>query len=135
MRDFLDKNSQSFKDALKFCFENLYDNLDHLEIETISAIACIKKPVTNVELKYYLDDLDEIQLQQALNQLFNSSMLVAAIDNINEKLYSLTGIAEEYITSLRPVNKEFYQKIKGKQKQLQLLIENESKQKIIINMI
>lgn len=129
MRDFLDKNSQSFKDALKFCFENLYDNLDQLEVETISTIACIKKPVTNVELKYYLDDLDEIQLQQALNQLFNSSMLVAAIDTINEKLYSLTGIAEEYITSLRPVNKEFYQKIKGKQKQLQLLIEKESKQK------
>lgn len=52
MRDFLDKNSQSFKDALKFCFENLYDNLDSLEIDTISTIACIKKPVTNVELKY-----------------------------------------------------------------------------------
>ncbi|MEG1009379.1 MAG: NB-ARC domain-containing protein [Clostridia bacterium] len=129
MRDFLDKNSQSFKDALKFCFENLYDNLDDLEIDTISAIACIKKPVTNVELKYYLDDLDEIQLQQALNQLFNSSMLVAAVEGDNEKLYSLTGIAEEYITSLRPVNKDFYQKIKTKQKQLQLLIENERKQK------
>jgi LuxR family glucitol operon transcriptional activator len=129
MRDFLDKNSQSFKDALKFCFENLYDNLDSLEIDTISTIACIKKPVTNVELKYYLDDLDEIQLQQALNQLFNSSMLVAAIEGDNEKLYSLTGIAEEYITSLRPVNKDFYQKIKSKQKQLQVLIEKERKQK------
>ena len=129
MRDFLDKNSQTFKDALKFCFENLYDKLDTFEVDTISTIACIKKPVTNVELKYYLDDLDEIQLQQSLNQLFNSSMLVASTEKNNEKLYSLTGIAEEYITSLRPVSKEFYQKIKNKQTQLQRLLENERKQK------
>ncbi|WP_333641456.1 hypothetical protein TQH59_03705 [Acinetobacter johnsonii] len=40
MRDFLNKNSASFKEALKFCFENLYDRLDEYELKTILTIAC-----------------------------------------------------------------------------------------------
>ncbi|MCJ2317149.1 NB-ARC domain-containing protein, partial [Acinetobacter baumannii] len=129
MREFFNKNSSSFKEALKFCFENLYDNLSDFELKTISTIACLKKPVSNVELKYYLDDLDEIQLQQALNQLFNSSMLVSSSVEDSNKLYSLTGIAEEYIVSLRPVDKSFYILIKEKQKKLQNLVESERKEK------
>lgn len=128
MRDFLNKNSASFKEALKFCFENLYDRLDEYELKTILTIACLKRPVSNVELKYYLDDLDEIQLQQALNQLFNSSMLVSSAENTS-KLYSLTGIAEEYIGLLRPVDKDFYSSIKEKQKKLQQVVEFGSKEK------
>lgn len=128
IRDFLNKNSASFKEALKFCFENLYDKLDEYELKTILTIACLKRPVSNVELKYYLDELDEIQLQQALNQLFNSSMLVSSAENTS-KLYSLTGIAEEYIGLLRPVDKIFYSSIKEKQKRLQQMVEFESKAK------
>lgn len=128
MRDFLNKNSTSFKEALKFCFENLYDRLDEYETNTILTIACLKRPVSNVELKYYLDDLDEFQLQQALNQLFNSSMLVSTAENTS-KLYSLTGIAEEYIGLLRPVDKNFYTSIKEKQKKLQQMVEFDSKEK------
>lgn len=128
MSSSLDRNSQSFREALKFCFENLYDNLNEFEIKTISAIACIKKPITNVELKYYLDDLDEIELQQALNQLFNSSMLITMHNN-NEKVYTLTSIAEEYISTLRPVDNSFYARIKEKQRDLRKVIESDLKQK------
>ena len=55
-------------------------------------------------------------------------MLVSSAENTS-KLYSLTGIAEEYIGLLRPVDKDFYSSIKEKQKKLQQVVEFGSKEK------
>ena len=126
--DLLNKQSTTFKEALKFCFENLYDQLGDVETKAISVIACMHKPVSSVELRFFLNDSTEIEIEEALHQLHNSSMLVSSNDRFEPegRLFSLTGVAEEYINSVRPVTNEIYKLVKEKRKELQSILDNEN---------
>lgn len=126
--DLVNRAGETFQDALKFCFENLYDKLDSREAEVIAVIACNRKPISAVELRFLLDDLPEIQVEEALHQLHNSSMLVSVGDKSeqNGRLYALTDIAEEYINSVRPVSDALYQKVRLKKGELKSLIESDT---------
>ena len=126
----LNRDNSSFQDALKFCFENLYDRLGKVEILAISVIACLRKPVSAVELRFFLSGIPEIEIEEALHQLHNSSMLISTDNNDEEgQLYSLTGVAEEYINTIRPVEKEVYTEIKVKRKELQHILEDSNTKK------
>ncbi|WP_225602339.1 NB-ARC domain-containing protein [Pseudomonas sp. PDM03] len=118
--DLINKESVNFKDALRFCFENLYDKLGPIEARAISIIACLRKPVSAVELRFFLEDASEVSIEEALNQLYNSSMLESTLDASDQesRLYCLTGVAEEYINSVRPVPDDIYQLVKKKRKEL-----------------
>lgn len=124
--DLINKEGLSFKDALRFCFENLYDKLGGVETRVISIIACLRKPVSAVELRFFLDGEAEVKIEEALHQLHNSSMLESGVDaNDGEgRLYSLTGVAEEYMSSIRPVSEETYQMVKSKRKELQNILDS-----------
>lgn len=126
--ELINKKSANFQEALAFCFENLYDKLGDVEKQAISVIACIRKPVSAVELRFYLSGTNELQIEEALHQLHNSSMLVSNGEkNIQGgQVYSLTGVAEEYINSIRPVSNETYQKVKEKRKELQVIVDEAS---------
>ncbi|MEZ8484415.1 NB-ARC domain-containing protein [Vibrio splendidus] len=126
----INKENGSFQEALKFCFENLYDRLGDVEIQAISVIACLRKPVSAVELRFFLAGIDEIAIESALHQLHNSSMLISTGNSDEEgQLYSLTGVAEEYINTIRPVSGDIYKDVKGKRKELQSIIEESSAKK------
>lgn len=125
------KSSGSFQEALRFCFENLYDKLGEVEIYTISILACIRKPISAAELRFYMTEVSETDVIEAINKLHNSSMLIST-SNKNEQgseIYSLTSIAEEFIASIRPVSNEMYQIVQDKRKELHLIIQENSIQK------
>ncbi|MFB2758739.1 NB-ARC domain-containing protein [Shewanella xiamenensis] len=124
--DLLNKQTSSFQSALKFCFENLYDRLSELEKNAISVIACMRKSVSPVELRFILSDVEETDIEEALNQLHNSSMLISTENSIGQFSYSLTGIAEEYIKSIRPVAKDIYNLVKSKRSELRIISETTS---------
>jgi len=129
--ELINKRSGNFKDALCFCFENLYDRLSEIERKAISVIACLRRPVSAVELRFFLSNIEETKIEEALHQLHNSSMLISTGDKLSEGryLYSLTGVAEEYINTVRPVTNELYQEIKEKRKEIQNLISEANIQK------
>jgi len=126
--ELINKRSENFKDALCFCFENLYDRLSDNERKAISVIACLRKPVSVVELRFFLSDVPEIEIEEALHQLHNSSMLISTDDKSSEggHVYTLTGVAEEYINSVRPISNETYNEVKAKRKELQSIIASEN---------
>lgn len=126
--ELIDKRSDNFKDALCFCFENLYDRLSEVERKAIAVIACLRKPVSVVELRFFLSDIEEIKIEEALHQLHNSSMLISNDDKSSEggHLYTLTGVAEEYINGVRPISNEIYNEVKIKRKDLQSIIASEN---------
>lgn len=126
--DLLNKQSATFQDVLKYCFENLYDQLGVVETKAISVIACMHKPVSSVELRFFLSDTPEIEIEEALHQLHNSSMLVSNIDRVGQegRLFSLTGVAGEYINSVRPVTNEIYNLVKSKRRELQSIFDNDN---------
>jgi LuxR family glucitol operon transcriptional activator len=121
--ELLNKQASNFQSALKFCFENLYDRLSELEKNSISIIACMRKSVSPVELRFVLSDSKDTDIEEALHQLHNSSMLISTESSIGQLTYNLTGIAEEYIKSVRPVNKEIYNLVKSKRAELRLIAE------------
>jgi LuxR family glucitol operon transcriptional activator len=126
--DLINKDALSYKEALKFCFENLYDLLSSNEVEIIKTIACMRKNVSAVELRFILSDIDELELEEALHCLNNSSMLKSNIDPLDDndesKTYTLTDIASDYLNSVRPVDDEFFMKVKGKNKELRKHLED-----------
>lgn len=125
------KSTGNFKEALRFCFENLYDKLGKIEIYTISILACIRKPVSAAELRFYMTEVNETELIDAINKLHNSSMLISTSNKEDQEseIYNLTSIAEEFISSIRPVSNEIYQFVQEKKKELQLIIQENSIQK------
>ena len=129
--ELINKKTKNFQEAIAFCFENLYDQLGDVEKEAISVIACIRKPVSAVELRFYLSGINEIQIEEALHQLHNSSMLISSEDKQSQggQVYSLTGVAEEYINSIRPVSTDIYKKVKDKRKELQIIVDEANVQK------
>jgi len=126
--DVMDKKNTNFKDALRFCFENLYDRLGEMELLVISVIACMRRPVSAVELRFVLGEKPEVEIEEALHQLNNSSMLTSSGDRLEkeDQLYSLTGVAEEYINSIRPVTDDIYSLVKSKRKELQNILDQHS---------
>lgn len=129
--ELINKKTNNFQEALAFCFENLYDKLSEVEKEAISVIACIRKPVSAVELRFYLSGINDIKIEEALHQLHNSSMLISSEDKQSQggQVYNLTGVAEEYINSIRPVSTEIYKKVKAKRKELQIIVDEANVQK------
>lgn len=123
--DLINKRAGTFQDALKFCFENLYDCLSDVEVNVISAIACWRKPVSAVELRFILSDIDEVAVEEALSQLHNSSMLESSANYSDARTYALTGVASEFITSLRPVSPEIYNLVRQKKRELQSILDQQ----------
>lgn len=96
-------------------------------------MACVRKPISAVEIRYFIDDVSDIEIEGALHQLYNSSMLRSATDltgNSDEPIFSLTDVAEEYLHTIRPIPKEIYQLVKSKKSELQKIIDSEYQKKM-----
>uniref|UniRef100_UPI000AA6D766 tetratricopeptide repeat protein n=1 Tax=Pseudomonas amygdali TaxID=47877 RepID=UPI000AA6D766 len=112
--------------SLRFCFENLYDCLTEVEVEVIGVIACWRKPVSAVELRFILSDTNEVAVEEALSQLHNSSMLESNTDYSDSRTYALTGVASEFITNLRPASTAIYELVKRKKRELQVILDQQN---------
>ena len=126
--DLLNKESVSYQEALKFCFQNLYERLEPTELDIIKTIACLRNSVSAVELRFILEDRNELEIAEALHNLNNSSMLKSNMANQKEddgiKTYTLTNIANDYLTTVSPISDEFYAGVKQKHRQLKRHIES-----------
>ncbi|EGR0579839.1 tetratricopeptide repeat protein [Vibrio cholerae] len=115
--------SRNFKEALSFCFENLYEKLTDDERKIILVIACNSKPMTLVELRFFLDEMHHLVLEEAIHRLRNSSMLMASDeDKYEEPKFILTNVAESYLKSINAVTKDIYQLVKERRAKLRTII-------------
>lgn len=123
----IQKESISYQEALKFCFQNLYNNLSQVELEIIKTIACLRNSVSAVELRFILSNKEEIEIAEALHNLNNSSMLKSDSMIPKQKdgirTYTLTDIASDYLTSISPIDDAFYSEIRARNKELKRHIE------------
>ncbi|MFT4804951.1 MAG: LuxR family glucitol operon transcriptional activator [Psychroserpens sp.] len=125
--DLLNKQALSYQDALKFCFENLYDGLTEIELEIIQTIECLRNTVSAVELRFILSERGELEIAEALHNLNNSSMLKSEVPTTAQvegiRKYALTDIASEYLVAVKPIGDEFYSKVRQKNKELKKHLE------------
>jgi LuxR family glucitol operon transcriptional activator len=119
----INKDSSNFKEALSFCFENLYDKLTEDEKLIILIIACISKPLSLVELRFFLDDMHNIALEEVIHRLRNSSMLMSSEDDrFDEPKFILTNVADSYLKSINAITKEIYTLVKERRANLRTII-------------
>jgi LuxR family glucitol operon transcriptional activator len=124
--DLLNKEGETFEQALNFCFSGLYNQLQESEKKIISILACSRKPVSAVELRYILSALTETELEGSLNSLKNSSMLNVTSPIASEgRVYLLTEIADQYVKSNDLVSNDIYKLVKSRKKEIQAIIEND----------
>lgn len=127
--ELLTKQSKNYQEALKFCFENLYEGLNEIELDVIQTVECLRQAVSAVELRFILGDRDELEIVDALHSLNNSSMLKSEVESNNQddgiRRYALTDIASDYLTSVKPISEEFYTKVRRKNKELKRHLEQE----------
>lgn len=112
----LDKSSLEFKEALKFCFENLFERLSEDERLLVHVLACARRPLSQVELYYLTRDVGRDQIDWALNTLHHSSMLRRTQEgsgayNPSGILYSLTEIASEYVSQYAAPSRELFVRV------------------------
>ncbi|MEZ8557403.1 NB-ARC domain-containing protein [Vibrio cyclitrophicus] len=119
----VNKNSKNFKEALSFCFENLYEKLTDDELKIVLVIACLGKPMSLVELRFFLDEMHHIVLEEAIHRLRNSSMLMSSDDaDFDEPKFILTNVAESYLKSINAITKEIYQLVRERRSSLRTIV-------------
>jgi LuxR family glucitol operon transcriptional activator len=125
--DLLNKQALSYKEALKFCFENLYDGLTEIELEIIQTIECLRNTVSAVELRFILGEREELEIAEALHCLNNSSMLKSEVATSSQddgiRKYTLTDIASDYLAAVKPIGEVMYSKVRLKNRELKKHLE------------
>lgn len=120
--DILNKESISYQDALKFCFQNLYERLSETELEIIKTITCLRNSVSAVELRFFLSEKNELDIVEALHNLNNSSMLKSEVSSNNQddeiRVYTLTNIANDYLTSVAKIEDSFVTTVRKRNREL-----------------
>lgn len=123
----VNKQSESFSDALSFCFENLFDRLGAPEREIVNCLASARKALTLSEVHYLLPSLSTQDAETALATLHNSSVVFRSLDGGESFEYSLTESAATFISSLEPPTAEFFKKIQVGLRALRNILTDEAK--------
>lgn len=106
------KNEQ-FSDAIRFCFENLFDRLSETEKLILYRISGARRPLSQAELLFLMQEsssgeMGQALVEEALATLHNSSMVRRSLgqSNAGEVQISLTEIASEFLSKVRPPSRE-----------------------------
>jgi LuxR family glucitol operon transcriptional activator len=121
------RSDDSFVNAVKFCFENLFSRLSDDEKEILHVLASARGPVSQGELAFMTKNLTRDRLEWALNTLHHSSMLRRTLAGDTPQsqttCYALTEIASEYIIKCAPPPKETFKRVQEAIRSLTLLAE------------
>ena len=113
-----------FQTALKFCFENVFDNLDGEELYLVETLALAKKPLTMTEIKYLTESSHQLGVETALSALRSSSLVKMTSNRTATFCYELSKSAASYISSInRRMNKFRYNTIQKRFEELSTTIQ------------
>jgi LuxR family glucitol operon transcriptional activator len=126
--------ARGFEDALKFCFENLFDRLSDAEREILHILASAKRPLTQSELYFLTKDKKRDEVDWALNKLHHSSMLKRLFDSgmkSDEPMltYYMTEFASEYVGKFAPPSSVLFKSVQDSLKQLRHMQESSAAQR------
>jgi LuxR family glucitol operon transcriptional activator len=121
----ISRNNLQFSDAIRFCFENLFDRLSAVEKEVLHILAASRRQLTFTELMFLIQEISKtppINIESALSTLHSSSMVKrtapeARSADVSTRL-NLTDIAAEYIGKFAPPSGPTMSKVQAALKKL-----------------
>jgi LuxR family glucitol operon transcriptional activator len=126
----LEPGGKSFRSALQFCFESLFNRLTPIERGILLILVSAKRPLTQAEL-YFLASNSREEVDWAVNALHRFSMLQRAFDSRpgagdGVTLFALTELAAEYVTKYAPPSSAVYSQVQASLKKITQIAEIES---------
>lgn len=122
----INKDGESFSEALAFCFKNLFEKLEDRDRLLISCLACARKPLTSAEIHFLTPGVSTHEVELALIALHNSSIVIRNKKQNDGFEYSLSESTSAFITKNSPPSKELFQQIQNKLKELRQIISQEN---------
>lgn len=111
--------SKGLEEALTFCYENIYDQLDKLEKNILAIMMAARRYLTNAQLME-LADSESVALARATQNLVRSSMVQRVIKEDGSIALHLGGLVYEYLTSAHPPDNNIVLKVRGRIKEWQV---------------
>ena len=126
----LDRKNATFKEALSFCYTNLFDKLKDEEKQIVHILSSAKRPLSITEFIFIAKDYSREHIELSLQGLHNASMIIRVQDREKETiLYSLTSTAQEYVSLFSPPPSKVFGDVHKSIKELRVLRDSE-KEKI-----
>lgn len=114
----IQNNSSSFKEAIAFCFENLYEKISETDRKILKILCVSNNPLTRAQLMYVCEEIgiERDDSDWSISTLSRSSMVKmekhkSAGDQHESTIYSLTDIAYEYVSKQARPDFDLYNKV------------------------
>jgi LuxR family glucitol operon transcriptional activator len=122
----INRDGDTFLEALSFCFQNLFEKLGAHDREVISCLACARRPLTSAEMHFLIPLLSTHELELALIALHNSSIVTRAKKGNEGFEYTLSDSTSAFISAHAPPTKEFFKTIQDRLKELRSILTQEA---------
>jgi LuxR family transcriptional regulator, glucitol operon activator len=115
---------RSFDEAITFCFENLFERLSSDSQRLLHVLAAARRPLSRAQM-IMITGTDSRAVDASLTVLHNSSM-VRRLPHAESQQYSLTDIAEKFVTRLAPPTQEVMHQVTRSLRELRELAQDDA---------
>ena len=117
-----------FGDALRFCWENVYDGLSPLSVEVISTLLASRRSLSQPQLQELLG-ADRISLLMALHELHQSNVILRQMEGDGGVVYQIGSLVFDFLSRYHPPSNESVLKTRSMLRQWQTEQERSALQK------
>jgi LuxR family transcriptional regulator, glucitol operon activator len=106
---------------LEFCMSNVYEYLFEDARKMLEMMLCVPGQHSQAELTFLAGDMETINLQEAIQELLRSNMIIMSSQptgNSFESKYSLTDMSREYLGKHHPASGEIHKQYNKRKQQL-----------------
>lgn len=114
--------------AIAFCFENMFEKFSSLERLILINLTAARKPLTQAQLYYLLNEPNRPDYDFALNRLYRSSVLIRTQKGAAIEMH-VSDIARDYVSNFCPPDVDTFKQINRKMADLNKMIQNEENRK------
>ena len=108
-----------FRDALRFCFESVFDNLTSIEHRLVNTLVCSRRPLTTAEIFFLISDYPKTEIEWALASLHTSSVVRRSEVRNETVQYQVSAPASSYVSSNRAPSSVFFSAIQERMREMQ----------------
>lgn len=92
---------QNVGDALRFCWENVYDGLSHRASDIISTLLAASRNLSRTQLQELLQ-LDHVTFVSAMQELHQSNIVVQVPEHDGSVVYQVGSLVLDYLSHYHP---------------------------------
>ncbi len=106
-------SNEDLGQALRFCWENVYDRLSPLSVETISTLLAARRSLSQPQLQELLE-ASHISFVEALQELHQSNIVERSVESDGSAVYQIGSLVLDYLSRYHPPDDKVVMKTRDK---------------------